>query len=81
MSLSSALLSPIAGWRLVIQSRSDWLLLTIWTFCLDNLQCLFDCLHIGLKGRAPCAGQCGIRMVNCMITLGADSDQNASSAY
>ena len=64
MSLLSALLRGIAGWRFAICSRTGWLSLTIWTlwgdFFLDNLQCLFDCLHFGLKGQAPCTGQYGI---------------------
>ena len=49
-------------------------------FCLDNLQCLFNCLHFSLKRRAPCAGLYGMIMVDCGITGVASSDQDASSA-
>ena len=36
MSLSSAILWSIAGWRFVIWGRTDWLSLTIQTFCSDS---------------------------------------------
>ena len=64
MSLSSALIRGIAGWRFAIWSKTDWLSLTIQTFlgdsCLDNLQRLSDRLYFGLKGLAPCVGRYGI---------------------
>ena len=36
MSLSSVLLRGIAGWRLAIRSKIDWLSLTIRTFWSDS---------------------------------------------
>ena len=36
MSLSSALFRSIVGWRLAIQSRTDWLSLAIKTFLDDS---------------------------------------------
>ena len=84
MSLSSAFLRGIAGWRFAIRSRTDLVSLTIQTFWGDFsvwIICNSFLIAFILKGQTPCAGWYGIRMVTCRITLVASGEHDASSAY